>query len=63
MREYIKDGNGHTVGCLLIESNGDQSIENTNGYFLGRYNSRWDRTEDRNGGVIGSGNQLMRLLR
>lgn len=61
--ETIKDNNYNVIGYITTESNGDQKIQDTNSQVLGYYRKYTNDTIDVNYHPIGSGNQLMRLLK
>ena len=62
-REAIKDNHSATIGYVDSESNGDQTLLDSHYVTLGYYKRSSDKTTDAHGVTIGSGNQLMRLLK
>lgn len=60
--EVLRDNLGRIIGRIRTFKNGDQEVYDEIGRFLGRYNKRTNETRDNLGRVIGSGNQLTRLL-
>ncbi len=62
-REAIKDNHNTIIGYIDSESNGDQKLLDSHNTILGYYKRSSDKTTDAHNTIIGSGNQLMRLLR
>ena len=63
MPQTLKDRNGACIGFLRTDSNGDQTLTDRFGSYLGKYRAGTDTTVDRLGNVVGFGNLLMTLLR
>ncbi len=61
-KEIIHDGQGRIVGQLLDQGSVIILLSAT-GAMLGRYVKSQDYTYDDRGAKIGSGNQLLRLVR
>jgi hypothetical protein len=55
---YIRDGTGHIVGKL-----DEKWLRDGTGKLLAKYDGSDDRTRDRNGKIIGSGDQRLRELK
>lgn len=61
--EDIYDAKRNRIGRIITNGNGTQDIYDANGNRLGQYRPNEHRTQDARGNTIGSGNQLMRLLK
>ena len=55
--DYIRDGTGHIIG----RQDGDW-LRDGNGKLVARYDKGDDRTRDREGKIVGSGDQRLRIL-
>jgi YD repeat-containing protein len=62
MRTIVKDARGATLG-YINEDGSRKTLYDTAGAMLGWYNEGQNRTYDRNGVMIGYGDQLTRLLK
>lgn len=62
MRTIIKGSRGETLG-YITEQYGRRTLSDAVGALLGWYIESQDKTFDRQGRVVGTGDQLTRLLR
>ena len=63
MSEHIlKNKIGNKIGSIKTHTDGKQELRSKNGNKLGTYDPKWNRTLDKNGNTVGSGNLLTTLL-
>lgn len=60
--KVLKDKRCFTLGKISTASNGVQTIKDKQGFKLGTYNPKADKTKDARGFKVGSGNLLTTLL-
>lgn len=61
--EVLKDNIGNTIAKITYDRNGDGVIKDFNGSILGYFYKKQNVTRDMNGQIIGTGNQLARLIK
>ncbi|MFM7152513.1 MAG: hypothetical protein ACKO4W_15865 [Bacteroidota bacterium] len=61
-QQTLKDRNNNTIGYILTDSKGKQTIKDKNLVVKGYYDPETNVTKDRNHRVIGRGNLLATLL-
>jgi len=61
MSELIRDERGRLIG-QRIESGNVKFIRDEHGHLKGTFNKAADKTYDERGHLVGSGDQLLRLL-
>ena len=62
MNENLHDKSGKYIGKIETKPDGGQVIHDATGLLLGHYDPSRKRTYDARGNLVGSGNQLVRLL-
>lgn len=60
--QVLKDSRGNTIGKILTASNGVQTIKDRLGNTKGSYDPKTNKTKDRHGNTVGTGNLLTSLL-
>lgn len=59
----IRERNGSVIAKIETRSNGNQAIYDRNGTNLGTFESKFNKTYDRNGHLVVEGNLLAMLKR
>ena len=60
--QVLKDKRGISIGRISTASNGVQTIKDKSGIAKGTYDPKTNKTKDKRGIAIGSGNILTTLL-
>jgi hypothetical protein len=61
MSKFIRDEMGRLIG-QIVESGNVVFLRDEHGHLKGTYNKAADKTHDGHGHLVGSGDQLLRLL-
>ena len=60
--QVLKDKRGFTIGRIVTDSRGIQTIKDAMGFTKGHYDPKADKTKDAKGFNVGGGNSLTSLL-
>lgn len=60
--QIIRNSSGATIAKIATDSNGVLTIRDPNGAKKGTYDPRTNKTRNKNGASVGTGNLLMTLL-
>ena len=58
----LRDRNGSLIGKVVTKSDGKQEIYDRFGSIHGKYDPKTNKTYDRRGSLVGTGNLLTTLL-
>ena len=61
-KKDLRDRNGSLLGTIETKSDGKQELRDRNWSFKGSYDPKTDKTRDKNGSLVGTGNLLTSLL-